>query len=238
MKVKLYRGMEFTDSEYGDLRTTPMISDVSWRVNLYDLFDYVGEKGATSWRSEEPNITSSIQLQPEAGSRPSASSRKANTNQAPAKQSGKGKTAKSSSQTDTDDCGWGAIPALKKLHNIAVLLHTSVLLYQSWVSAIGVALGIDNITRWNSWFNIIDVALQRRSAIVIWLMDNIDKIGDNHLEKDDWDLLQKTHEFLQPFKQGTLLTEKNLSNLSDAVMVLDILLVHCRRFRVRLGACV
>ena len=121
------------DSEYGDLRTTPMISDVSWRVNLYDLFDYVGEKGATSWRSEEPNITSSIQLQPEAGSRPSASSRKANTNQAPAKQSGKGKTAKSSSQTDTDDCGWGAIPALKKLHNIAVLLHTSVLLYQSWV---------------------------------------------------------------------------------------------------------
>jgi hypothetical protein len=188
--------------------------------------------------SEEPNITSSIQLQPEAGSRPSASSRKANTNQAPAKQSGKGKTAKSSSQTDTDDCGWGAIPALKKLHNIAVLLHTSVLLYQSWVSAIGVALGIDNITRWNSWFNIIDVALQRRSAIVIWFMDNIDKIGDNHLEKDDWDLLQKTHEFLQPFKQGTLLTEKNLSNLSDAVMVLDILLVHCRRFRVRLGACV
>ena len=68
------------DSEYGDLRTTPMISDVSWRVNLYDLFDYVGEKGATSWRSEEPNIASSIQLQPEAGSRPSASSRKANTN--------------------------------------------------------------------------------------------------------------------------------------------------------------
>jgi len=88
------------------------------------------------------------------------------------------------------------------------------------VSAIGVALGIDNITRWNSWFNIIDVALQRRSAIVIWLMDNIDKIGDNHLEKDDWDLLQKTHEFLQPFKQ---VTEKNLSNLSDAVMVLDML---------------
>jgi len=108
----------------------------------------------------------------------------------------------------------------------------------SELGAIGVALGIDNITRWNSWFNIIDVALQRRSAIVIWLMDNIDKIGDNHLEKDDWDLLQKTHEFLQPFKQGTLLTEKNLSNLSDAVMVLDILLVHCRRFRVRLGACV
>jgi len=35
------------DSEYGDLRTTPMISDVSWRVNLYD---YVEEKDATSWR--------------------------------------------------------------------------------------------------------------------------------------------------------------------------------------------
>lgn len=150
---------------------------------------------------EESNITSL--MQPETGSGPSASSDKANTGLAPTKQSGKGKAAKKKSQTDAE-CGWGGIPALKKLHNIAVLLHTSVLLYQSWVSAVGVALGIDNITRWNSWFNIIDVVIQHRSAIVIWLMDNIEQIGDNHLEKDDWDLLQKTNEFLQPFKQGTL----------------------------------
>jgi hypothetical protein len=162
----------------------------------------------------------------------SVSSGKASTSRAPAnKQSGKSKTAKSSSQTDTD-CGWGGIPALKKLHNIAVALHASALLYQSWISAVGVSLGIDNITRWNSWCRLIEVALKYRTAIVIWLMDNTEQIGDNNLEKEDWDLLQTTHEFLQPFKQGTLHAEGNLSSLSDAVVVLDILLVHCRRFRV------
>jgi len=218
--------MEFTGgttvtASMGILEQIHMISNLSRHGNSYGLFGYVGEKAhkivvvsrnEVQWLDTGQRVlyfrTTSLYRDVE------------------------------TRIIDTDDCGWGVIPALKKLHNIAVLLHTSVLLYQSWVSAIGVALGIDNITRWNSWFNIIDVALQRRSAIVIWLMDNINKIGDNHLEKDDWGLLQKTHEFLQPFKQGTLLTEKNLSNLSDAVMVLDILLVHCRRFRVRLGACV
>jgi hypothetical protein len=135
-------------------------------------------------------------------------------------------------ETVQTDNGWSGIAPLRKLHNIAVLLKTSNLLYRSWICAIGVALGIDNVTRWNSWFNVIDAALRHRPAIAIWLMENTQHLEGNNLDKNDWDLLQKTHEFLQPFKQGTLLTEKNLSTLSDAMMVLDILLIHCRKTRV------
>jgi hypothetical protein len=203
--------------------------------------------------STSENIETSLLLQVEANSTLLASINQASDitpavetpqaqdadSQVLAKQSKKGKGAKgkanpnkAQAETAQTDSGWSGITPLRKLHNIAVLLRTSVLLYQSWIRAIGVALGIDNVTRWNSWFNVIDVALRHRSAIVIWLMENIQHLGDNDLDKNDWDLLQKTHEFLQPFKQGTLLTEKNLSTLSDAMEVLDILLIHCRKTRV------
>lgn len=155
-------------------------------------------------------------------------------NQALSKPSRKGKSTKGKANKarQEQDSGWSGMVPLRKLHNIAVLLRTSVLLYQSWMHAIGVALGIDNVTRWSSWFNVINVALKHRPAITFWLMENSQDLDGNDLEKDDWDLLQKTHEFLQPFKQGTLLTEMNLSTLSDAMMVLDILLIHCRKTRV------
>jgi hypothetical protein len=152
------------------------------------------------------------------------------------KRAKKGKSTKTTpspdkTQTEAVD-GWGGITPLRKLHNLAVKLRSSVLLFQSWQSAIGVALGIDNATRWNSWYKVIDTLLKKRPAIVIWLMENIDSVGDNHLEKDDWDLLQKTHEFLKAFNQATLVTEGGFSTLSDAMMTLDILLIHCRKTRV------
>jgi hypothetical protein len=142
---------------------------------------------------------------------------------------GNANTNKATTETSS---GWGGITPLRKLHNIAVLLRTSDLLYQSWIRAIGIVLGIDNTTRWFSWLNVIDVAIQNRPAIVNWLMENTQDIDGNNLDKDDWDLLQKTYEFLIAFKQGILQAEQSLSSLSDAMMVLDILLIHCRRTRV------
>lgn len=133
---------------------------------------------------------------------------------------------------DSVNSGWSGIAPLKKLHNIAVSLKSSNILYQSWMRAIRVVLGIDNATRWFSWSDMIEVAVTNRAAIVDWLMENSGSIGDNNLEKDDWDLLQKTHEFLLAFKEATLDAEQGVSSLSDAMEVLDILLIHCQRTRV------
>ena len=158
--------------------------------------------------------------------------------QAPAKGSRKGKGVKGRPNTNSNkaqaetDSGWSGIAPLRKLHNIAVLLKKSDLLYQSWTHAIGRALGIDNATRWFSWLDVIDVAVRNRPAIVNWLMENSQHIDGNDLDKDDWDLLQKTREFLLAFKQGTLNAETSLSSLSDAMMAMDILLIHCRKTRV------
>jgi hypothetical protein len=40
------------------------------------------------------------------------------------------------------------------------LLRASIILYQSWKSAVSLVLGIDNVTWWNSWFNLLDDAAQ------------------------------------------------------------------------------
>jgi hypothetical protein len=82
---------------------------------------------------------------------PATSTNDSHTTTAPAKRSKKGKGAKDDNATLTPtDGGWSGIAPLKKLHNIAVSLRASVILYQSWKSAVGLVLGIDNVTRWNS----------------------------------------------------------------------------------------
>ena len=197
--------------------------------------------------STSENVETALQLElssnffstsanPVSGTSPTTETSQTPEDQNTSKRAKKGKSTKTTPsldkmQTEAVD-GWGGITPLRKLHNLAVKLRSSVLLFQSWQSAIGVALGIDNATRWNSWYKVIDTLLKKRPAIVIWLMENIDSVGDNHLEKDDWDLLQKTHEFLKAFNQATLVAEGRFSTLSDAMMTLDILLIHCRKTRV------
>jgi hypothetical protein len=65
----------------------------------------------------------------------------------------------------------------------------------------------------------LDVAIRRRPRIAVWHMEHVEDIGENGLDKSDWEMLQITHEFLQAFKQGTLLTERRLSDLSNSMTV-------------------
>ncbi|CAG7561838.1 unnamed protein product [Fusarium equiseti] len=65
-------------------------------------------------------------------------------------------TAKASQKTgiDEDYTGWQGIPALQKLHNLAVWLRSLSLHSDSWRNAVGLSLGIDNTIRWSSWYKV------------------------------------------------------------------------------------
>jgi hypothetical protein len=128
--------------------------------------------------------------------------------------------------------GWSGITPLRKLHSIAVTLRSSAILHSSFKEEVGVCLGIDNDTRWNSWFKVINTAIAKRPKIVNWLAMNSSHFGANSLDVEDWDLLGKTHSFLQPFNQATLMTEKRDSSLSQAIMVMDALMLHFKESRV------
>ena len=128
--------------------------------------------------------------------------------------------------------GWSGITPLRKLHSIAVTLRSSAILHSSFKEEVGVCLGIDNDTRWNSWFKVIDTAIAKRPKVVNWLAKNSSHFGANNLDVEDWELLGKTHSFLQPFNQATLMTEKRDSSLSQAIMVMDALMLHFKESKV------
>lgn len=54
-----------------------------------------------------------------------------------------------------DAAGWRSIGPLGKLHNIAVFIRNSTVRHDAWDDVAGKALGIDNVTRWNSWFKLL-----------------------------------------------------------------------------------
>ncbi|KAN0086624.1 hypothetical protein V8E54_000312 [Elaphomyces granulatus] len=88
--------------------------------------------------------------------------------------------------------------------SIAVTLRSSAILHSSFKQEVGVCLGIDKDTRWNSWFKVIDTAIAKRPKIVNWLVKNSSHFGANSLDAEDWELLGKTHSFLLPFNQARL----------------------------------
>ncbi|EXU94779.1 hypothetical protein X797_012138, partial [Metarhizium robertsii] len=127
---------------------------------------------------------------------------------------------------DSEFRGWQTIPAMRKLHNIAVWLRNSSIHSDLWEDRVGLRLGIDNDTRWNSWYNLIDNLIRKQPQIKQFLLDYDKQIDDNILNLSDWDYLEKTHRFLQPFASATLWAEGKNSTLSQVLTIMDGLLRH------------
>ncbi|RKK81564.1 hypothetical protein BFJ68_g17609, partial [Fusarium oxysporum] len=94
--------------------------------------------------------------------------------------------------------GWGATTALQKLHNLSVWLRNSSIHHDRWIEAVGITLGIDNDTRWSSWYHLIKRTIRKEREI----KDFIDKHAecDNfRLNGVEWDTLKRTEKFLSVF---------------------------------------
>ncbi|OAQ57629.1 transposase-like protein [Purpureocillium lilacinum] len=107
-----------------------------------------------------------------------------------------------------DTAGWRSIGPLGKLHNIALFIRNSTIHNDAWDDIAGKALGIDNVTRWNSWFRLLDA------------------LKDDILTHDDWQLLKMTHEFLQPFHQATLEQQMEWASIDQVLENMDILFMQ------------
>ncbi|PVH90913.1 hypothetical protein DM02DRAFT_546887, partial [Periconia macrospinosa] len=121
--------------------------------------------------------------------------------------------------------GWTKIPALAKLHHVAVWLRNSSTHSNVWDDQIKLRLGIDNQTRWNSWYNVLD-KLIKKTQIKQFLLDRDSEIGDNMLNNTDWLYLERTHAFLEPFASSTLYAQGARIGLSQSLKLMDALLMH------------
>ena len=127
---------------------------------------------------------------------------------------------------------WGSIDALRKLHFIAVFIRSSANRSDAWIELIGQCLGIDNATRWNSWYKVIEVATKHKGKFLTFLSEHEADLYDNMLTGFDWEMLQKTLDFLQPFNQGTLSGEKDSASLVSTLETMDIILAHFEEMQV------
>lgn len=99
---------------------------------------------------------------------------------------------------------------------------------------VGLRLGIDNDTRWNSWYKLLSNGLRKKAEIRqgFFFFDFEREIGDNVLTISDWVFIERTQQFLQPFAAATLLREGAGSNLSHTLMIMDALLHHYEKAKI------
>ncbi|KAL5603935.1 hypothetical protein FOVSG1_006685 [Fusarium oxysporum f. sp. vasinfectum] len=102
--------------------------------------------------------------------------------------------------------GWGAITALQKLHNLAVWLRNSSIRHDRWIEAVGITLGIDNDTRWSSWYHLIKRTTRKEREIKDFI-DKHPECDNFRLNGVGWDTLKRTERFPAVFASGTLWVE-------------------------------
>jgi hAT family C-terminal dimerisation region len=124
------------------------------------------------------------------------------------------------------ELGWRQMGPLGKIHNIAIHIRANDYRYNLFRKRAGKVLGLDNDTRWNSWFLLLDTALDKEET-VRWYQDKYyDALSEDYLTPQDWQTLRETRGFLQPFWRITLLTEGYRSTLDSALFTMDVLHRH------------
>lgn len=134
--------------------------------------------------------------------------------------------------SDDEFSGVEDMPPLRKLHDLAVWLRSSSLHADLWDDHVSLRLGIDNRTRWSSWYLVINRAIAKQSEIKAFMTDHEAALGSLRLTALDWDFLSKAHTFLQPFASAILYAEGDRSSISQSLPLMDALLAHYERNKI------
>jgi hypothetical protein len=149
---------------------------------------------------------------------------------APSTPSQRGDTRSQGTTTNTasgDKCsGWEGIAPLRKLHTIAVWLDLSSLHSDMWRDAVGLEHGTDNITRWSSWYKVINNAIKKKAQINRFFTQYDHDLGENMLDTSDWVLLERTQIFPQVFDEATRDAERDHASVADVLQLMDAILQH------------
>ncbi|KAK9318787.1 hypothetical protein V1517DRAFT_334603 [Lipomyces orientalis] len=70
-------------------------------------------------------------------------------------------------KTKTKASGWRQFGSIGTIHNIAVDIRSPTRLYNEFKSIAGKTLGLDNDTRWNSWYVLITTALEPKVRVAL-----------------------------------------------------------------------
>jgi hypothetical protein len=113
-----------------------------------------------------------------------------------------------------------------KLHNHVVHIRSSANRTTWFVERAGKMIPLDNRTRWNSWFHMLNVALEDKVKAGLQLYvehykDDFSK--DDILSTSEWIYLRTIREFLQSFHEATLFLQGDRTTLERVLESIDVL---------------
>ena len=115
------------------------------------------------------------------------------------------------------------------MHNIATAFRTHTFLSDAWTAP---SLGIDNQTRWNSWYQLLMKAVKHRQYLSQFTFEHA-IFEEDRLTNDDWEILEVTKRFLEPFYKATLAAESKLSSLELVIFTMESLLALYEKYSAR-----
>lgn len=151
-----------------------------------------------------------------------------------------GRAANSQSQTmdeaiallsTVDDDGWSSVPTLQKVNRFAAALSKQRL-HKLWMLRAKQRLTKPNETRWHGWLTLIEQAGQERPAYAA-LCNEVKELEQYYLSPDEWQLIQHTYNFLQPFKEVTKRAEGDQVTLDTVQEEMDFLRFHYQQQEVK-----
>jgi len=122
--------------------------------------------------------------------------------------------------------GWRKLGPLGKVHNTSIHMRANDYRWNLFKKRAGKALGLDNDTRWNSWFVLLDVALNLQEHVEWYQKKYYENLQEDYLTPEDWRILKETRSFLQPFWKITQLTEGHFATLDRTLFTMDVLHKH------------
>lgn len=122
--------------------------------------------------------------------------------------------------------GWRRLGPLGKVHNTVIHMRANDYRWNLFKTHAGRALALDNDTRWNSWYVLLDVVLTLQDHVEWYQKKYFESLQDDYLTPQDWQILRETRSFLQPFWRITQLTEGRHTTLDQALFTMDVLHKH------------
>jgi hypothetical protein len=128
--------------------------------------------------------------------------------------------------------------ALGKLHNIIVHIRASPQRTKSFETQAGRRIPLENCTRWNSWFQMLDAIfkdpkkMEVEIAISHYYQEHSESLPFDALDTRDWSLLRTIYEYLSVFNSATLIGEGYEATLHFTYMNLDIIHTFLQKHKV------
>lgn len=126
--------------------------------------------------------------------------------------------------------GWRTQRPIRILRRFFVWVKKDSARKRLFKSLAGLTPVLGNDTRWSSWDAMMLRGLQTRSTIDEFMAK---KDCRYHLSADDWELIESTHQFLQPFHEVTNKAQKDDVTFDKVLFYMDFLRTHLAKARAR-----